>query len=98
MEKRQLGRGGPQVSEIGYGCMSIGIAEVYTSSAPDDSRAIELVYRALDLGINFLDSANIYGDSEIKVGNAIRNRRDEVVLETKFGLVGIFGRQDEGVG
>jgi aryl-alcohol dehydrogenase-like predicted oxidoreductase len=97
MEKRQLGRSGPQVSEIGYGCMSIGIAEVYTSSAQDDNRAIELIHRALDMGVNFLDTANIYGDSEIKVGKAIRDRRDAVVLATKFGLVGISGSQDQGV-
>ena len=66
MKRRQLGRGGPHVSEIGLGCMSIGIADVYTSSAQDDNRAIELIHRALDLGVNLLDTANIYGDSEIK--------------------------------
>jgi len=77
--------------------MSIGIADVYTSSAQDDTKAIALIHRALDLGVNFLDTANIYGDSEIKVGKAIRGRRDCVVLATKFGLVGISGSQDQGV-
>jgi aryl-alcohol dehydrogenase-like predicted oxidoreductase len=67
--------------------MSIGIAEVYTSSISENARAIELIHRALDLGVNFLDTANIYGDSEIKVGEALRGQRDSVVLATKFGIV-----------
>ena len=67
--------------------MSIGIADVYTSSSQSESDAIALVHRALDLGINFLDTANIYGDSEIKVGKAVRGRREGVVLATKFGIV-----------
>jgi len=67
--------------------MSIGIAEVYTSSSQSESDAIALVHRALYLGINFLDTANIYGDSEIKVGKALRGRREGVVLATKFGIV-----------
>src|SRR6266478_8421544 len=87
MKQRRLGHDGPQVSAIGLGCMSIGIADVYTSSVQDDINAIELIHRALDLGINFLDTANIYGDSEIKVGKALRGRREGVVLATKFGIV-----------
>lgn len=67
--------------------MSIGIADVYSSSAQSENDAIAIVDRALDLGINFLDTANIYGDSEIKVGKALRGRRDGVVLATKFGIV-----------
>src|SRR6185437_8019446 len=67
--------------------MSIGIADVYTSSVQTEADAIALVHRALDLGINFLDTANIYGDSEIKVGKALKGRRDHVVLATKFGIV-----------
>ena len=67
--------------------MSIGIADVYTSSVQDDGKAIELICRAIDLGIDFLDTANIYGDSEIKVGKALAGRRDRVVLATKFGIV-----------
>jgi aryl-alcohol dehydrogenase-like predicted oxidoreductase len=65
--------------------MSIGIADVYTSSVQDDSKAIELIHHALGLGLTFLDTANIYGDSEIKVGKALVGRRDSVVLATKFG-------------
>jgi aryl-alcohol dehydrogenase-like predicted oxidoreductase len=97
MEKRRLGHRGPQVSAIGLGCMSIGIAEVYTSSVHDDVRAIELIHRALDLGLNFLDTANIYGDSELKVGKALLDRRDSVVLATKFGIVTDSPVQDRGV-
>jgi aryl-alcohol dehydrogenase-like predicted oxidoreductase len=67
--------------------MSIGIADVYTSSVQSENDAIALVDRALDLGVNFLDTANIYGDSEIKVGKALRNRGEGVILATKFGIV-----------
>jgi aryl-alcohol dehydrogenase-like predicted oxidoreductase len=52
-----------------------------------ENDAITVVHRALDLGINFLDTANIYGDSEIKVGKALRGRREGVILATKFGIV-----------
>jgi aryl-alcohol dehydrogenase-like predicted oxidoreductase len=97
MEQRRLGQDGPQVSAIGLGCMSIGIADVYTSSVHDDTNAIKLVRRALDLGINFLDTANIYGDSEIKVGKALSGRRDRVVLATKFGIVTDSPVQDRAV-
>src|SRR6266446_8223969 len=97
MKQRRLGHDGPQVSAIGLGCMSIGIADVYTSSVQDDINAIELIHRALDLGLNFLDTANIYGDSEIKVGKALLGRRDGVVLATKFGIVTDSPVQDRGV-
>ena len=52
------------------------------SSALEETKAIELIRHALDLGINFLETANIYGDSEIKVGKALQGRRDGVVLAT----------------
>jgi len=97
MERRRLGNGGPQVSAIGLGCMSIGIADVYTSSVHDDINAIELIHRALDLGVTFLDTANVYGDSEIKVGKALVGRRDRVVLATKFGFVTDSPVQNRGV-
>src|SRR5215831_21148650 len=87
MKKRRLGPGGLEVSAVGFGAMSIGIADVYTSSAQSEAEGIALVHRALDLGVNFLDTANIYGDSEIKVGKALRGRREGVVLATKFGIV-----------
>jgi len=78
--------------------MSLGIADVYTSSSQDEKSAAELIHRALDLGINFLDTANIYGDSEIKVGSALKGRRrEQVVLATKFGIVTDSPRETRGV-
>ena len=87
MKYRKLGRHGPNVSALGLGCMSMGIAGTYTSSVRDDNDAITLIHRALDLGITLLDTADVYGDSERQVGKAIKGRRDKVVLATKFGFV-----------
>ncbi len=87
MKYRNLGRHGPKVSALGLGCMSIGIGGGYTSSVRDDEEAVALIRRALDLGITLLDTADVYGDSERQVGKAIRGRRDQVVLATKFGFV-----------
>jgi aryl-alcohol dehydrogenase-like predicted oxidoreductase len=67
--------------------MSLGIADIYTSSVRDDDAAVALMRHALDLGITFLDTADIYGDSELKVGKAIKGRRTDVVLATKFGFI-----------
>src|SRR5262249_3673673 len=86
MERRQLGRQGLSVSSLGLGCMSLGIADVYTSAVRSDADAISLIHRALDLGVTFLDTANVYGDSEAKVGKALKGRRDGVQLATKFGF------------
>ena len=87
MEQRQLGHKGPRVSAVGLGCMSLGIGDIYSSSLSDDDAAVTLIRRALDLGITFLDTADIYGDSELKVGRAIAGRRTDIVLATKFGFV-----------
>lgn len=97
MEQRRLGLHGPGVSAIGLGCMSLGLADVYSSSAQEESKAVALVHRALDLGMNFLDTANVYGDSEVKVGKALRGRRDAAVLATKFGIVEGSSVQSRGV-
>ncbi|HET6618686.1 MAG TPA: aldo/keto reductase [Dongiaceae bacterium] len=86
MERRTLGRQGLSVSALGLGCMSLGIAEIYSSAVRSDDDAVRLIHRALDLGITFLDTANIYGDSELKVGNALKGRRNRIELATKFGF------------
>ena len=99
MKTRRLGRNGPEVSALGLGCMSLGIADTYTSSIHSDDDAITLVHRALELGMFFLDTADVYGDSEEKVGKAIRGQRDRVFLATKFGFVrggGAAGRPING--
>jgi aryl-alcohol dehydrogenase-like predicted oxidoreductase len=93
MRYRKLGRHGPEVSAIGLGCMSIGISSTYTSSVRDDDEAVTLIHRALELGITLLDTADIYGDSELQVGKALRGRRDDAVLATKFGIVGQSGER-----
>src|SRR5262245_32068418 len=86
-EFRTLGTRGPRVSAIGLGCMSIGIADTYTSSVHDEASAVALIHRALDLGVTLLDTADIYGVSEQYVGKALGQRRDRAVLATKFGFV-----------
>jgi aryl-alcohol dehydrogenase-like predicted oxidoreductase len=85
MQTRTLGRSGPTVSALGLGCM--GMSEFY--GATNDEESIATIHRALDLGVNFLDTADAYGPhtNERLVGRAIAGRRDEVVLATKFGNV-----------
>jgi aryl-alcohol dehydrogenase-like predicted oxidoreductase len=97
MKYRKLGRHGPDVSAVGLGCMSIGIANTYTSSVRHDDDAVALIHRALDLDINFLDTADIYGDSERQVGKALRGRRDSAVLATKFGFTAGVGAAERTV-
>jgi aryl-alcohol dehydrogenase-like predicted oxidoreductase len=93
MKYRKLGRHGPDVSALGLGCMSMGIAGTYTSSVRNDDDAIALIHRAIDLGITLLDTADVYGDSERQVGKAIKGRRDQVVLATKFGFTTGIGAE-----
>jgi aryl-alcohol dehydrogenase-like predicted oxidoreductase len=100
MERRTLGKGGLTVSAIGLGCM--GMSEFYGAS--DEAASIATIERALDLGIDFLDTADMYGNghNEELVGRAVRSRRDEAVIATKFGNVrgpkgerlGISGKPD----
>ncbi|WP_250032284.1 aldo/keto reductase [Paractinoplanes maris] len=84
--------GGLKVSRIGLGAM--GMSAYYTGAGRDDSKSIRTIHRALDLGVTHLDTAEVYGPyvNEELVGRAIRGRRDDVVLATKFGLVSYTGR------
>ena len=100
MIKKKLGREGLEVSALGLGCM--GMSEFYGSH--DENEAIATIHRALDLGIDFLDTADMYGPftNEKLVGRAIRDRRDRVVVATKFGnqrrddgsWIGVNGKPD----
>src|ERR671927_2002369 len=85
MNRRTLGTQGLEVSELGLGCM--GMSDFY--GTPDEKESLATIDRALDLGIDFLDTADIYGPhtNEELVGRAIARRRDRVVLATKFGIV-----------
>jgi aryl-alcohol dehydrogenase-like predicted oxidoreductase len=101
MQQRRLGTHGPLVSALGLGCM--GMSEFYGTR--DDAESIATIHQALDRGVTFLDTADIYGPytNEELVGRAIHGRRDAVVLATKFGIErdptnrmvrGINGRPD----
>jgi aryl-alcohol dehydrogenase-like predicted oxidoreductase len=85
MQTRHLGKGGPLVSALGLGCM--GMSEFYGPG--DETESIATIHRAVELGIAFLDTADIYGigDNEELVGKAIRDIRDQIFLATKFGIV-----------
>jgi len=82
---RKLGQVGPEVFPLGLGCM--GMSEFY--GAHDDAESIRTIHHAIDKGINFIDTADIYGPhtNEVLVGRALAGRRDKVVLATKFGIV-----------
>lgn len=79
MQQRELGRSGLKVSVIGLGCNNFGWLI-------DEAASKEVIARALELGINFLDTADVYGDSELVLGRALAGRRERVVIATKFGI------------
>jgi aryl-alcohol dehydrogenase-like predicted oxidoreductase len=102
MNYRRLGSTDVSIAAIGLGCM--GMSDFYGPPYDDEEQSIATIHRALDLGVNFLDTADMYGcgRNERLVGRGIAGRRDEVVLATKFGnvrddegaFVGICGRPD----
>ena len=100
MTQRRLGQQGLEVSALGLGCM--GMSEFYGPA--DESTSIATLHRALELGINFFDTSDMYGPftNELLLGKALRDQRDKVILATKFGVhrneqgeyLGINGRPD----
>src|SRR5580698_8454921 len=91
MRYTTLGKSGLKVSRLGLGCM--GMSAAYTGAGADDGESVRTIQRALDLGVTLIDTAEIYGPftNEELVGRAIKGRRDQVVLATKFGVVSHSG-------
>ena len=94
MRKLKLGNGGPEVSAMGLGCMGMSISY----GEPDDKESIATIHRAIDLGINLIVTSDAYGGgvNEALVGQAIKGKRDKVLIATKFGNLALAGRGGDG--
>ena len=95
MQKRRLGRNGPEVPALGLGCMGMSISY----GEPDDAESIATMHRAFELGCNLLVTSDAYGSgiNESLIAQAIKGKRDQVLLATKFGNVGLGGGVPEGL-
>jgi aryl-alcohol dehydrogenase-like predicted oxidoreductase len=89
MQKRKLGKSGPEVSAVGLGCMGMSISY----GEPDDTESIATIHRAIELGVNLLVTSDAYGNgvNEELVAKAIKGRRDKVLVATKFGNLALAG-------
>ncbi len=94
MHKHKLGRNGPEVSAMGLGCMGMSISY----GEPDDVESIATIHRAIDLGVNVLVTSDAYGNgvNEELVAKALKGRRDQVLVATKFGNLALAGRGADG--
>ena len=94
MQKRKLGRNGPQVAAVGLGCMGMSISY----GEPNDEESIATIHRAIDLGVDMLVTSDAYGNgvNEELIARAIKGRRDKVLVASKFGNLALAGRGAEG--
>jgi aryl-alcohol dehydrogenase-like predicted oxidoreductase len=94
MQKRKLGKNGPQVSAVGLGCMGMSISY----GEPNDEESIATIHRAIDLGVNLVVTSDAYGNgvNEELIAKAIKGKRDKVLVATKFGNLALAGRGDAG--
>src|SRR5262245_35522807 len=90
MQRHKLGKNGPQVSAVGLGCMGMSISY----GEPNDEESIATMHRAMDLGVNLLVTSDAYGNgvNEELVAKAIKGRRDQALIATKFGNLALAGR------
>lgn len=89
MQKRKLGKNGPEVSAVGLGCMGMSISY----GEPNDEESIATIHRAVDLGVNLIVTSDAYGNgvNEELVGKAVKGKRDKVLIGTKFGNLALAG-------
>lgn len=94
MQKRKLGKNGPEVSALGLGCMGMSISY----GEPNDEESIATMHRAIDLGVNLLVTSDAYGNgvNEQLIGRALKGRRDKVLIATKFGNLALAARGEAG--